>query len=132
MKSYLVGRGQKQGRKADIVLADSDTSVSGIHLELLIEKAGRYYVTDYNSINGTFHIVDNQWQPLKQAYIKLDEPLLLGRYQTCVRKILEQRPAERKPPPKPKPAINTDIESIQTGSVERDPETGDIIPAQKY
>jgi predicted component of type VI protein secretion system len=110
VRSYFVGRSER----ADIVIADADNSVENIHIELIEDSHGKYYILDYNSINGTFCKQGGRWLPIEQACVKLDEPLLLGKYQTSVRKLLAMRaklPQQR----------------VYVG-IQRDPKTGEIIP----
>lgn len=117
MRTFLVGR----SKKADIVITDADHSVSGIHLELTEDAEGRYYIIDCNSTNGTFRKRGGRWDPIKQAYIGLDDRLLLGKYPSSIRKLLAMRVEKKTATPSPQK------KGIYLG-VERDPETGEIIP----
>jgi predicted component of type VI protein secretion system len=104
MRTFIVGRAQK----ADIVISDADHSVSDIHLEIT-EDAEGYYIIDCNSTNGTFRKRGGRWEPVKEtSYVGLDDLLLLGKYQTSIRKLLAMH--------------------VSSSSIQRDPETGEIIP----
>ncbi|MEN8218956.1 MAG: FHA domain-containing protein [Pseudomonadota bacterium] len=105
MRNFLAGRAQK----ADIVISDADHSVSDIHLEITEDAKGYYYIIDCNSTNGTFRKRGGRWEPVKEtSYVGLDDLLLLGKYQTSIRKLLAMR--------------------VNRSSLQRDPETGEIIP----
>ncbi len=112
MRTFIVGRAQK----ADIVIIDADHSVSDIHLEITQDAKGYYYLVDCNSINGTFCKRGARWEPVKEGtYVGLDELLLLGKYQTSIRKLL----AILKVNPK---------KTTSHLGLQRDPDTGEIIP----
>jgi pSer/pThr/pTyr-binding forkhead associated (FHA) protein len=85
MKKYLVGR---SATKVDITIPDPERTVSGIHLELVEDAGDNYYAIDCNSKNGTYRQKGDQWMRILKEYVKLDEPLLLGKYQTSVRQLL--------------------------------------------
>ncbi|MDM8560624.1 FHA domain-containing protein [Candidatus Parabeggiatoa sp. HSG14] len=85
MKKYLVGRSNS---KVDITITDPERTVSGIHLELIEDTGDNYYVVDCNSKNGTYHQQNGQWKRIIKDYVKVDEPLLLGKYQTSVHQLL--------------------------------------------
>ena len=112
MKTYTIGR----SKKANITINEEKT-IGRIHVELSEEANGRYYIIDCNSTNGTFHQKHGQWLRIRQTYVNLDEPLLLGRYQTTVRQLLARQIEAPLATPQP-----------YNGSVERHPETGEIIP----
>jgi predicted component of type VI protein secretion system len=114
MKTYRVGRSQRN----DIMVPETEKTVSGAHLELIQDEEGRYYVVDRKSTNGTYRKQEERWMRIKQAYVSLDEPLLLGRYQTTVRQLLTMRTEL--------PTVKNQPES-HNGPVERNPETGEII-----
>ncbi len=114
MKTYFVGR----SKKADIILSNADSSVSSLHLELVELVGGKYYVVDRKSSNGTFQQQNRQWMAIQQTYVSIDEPLLLGKYQTSVRELLALR-------------ATVQAETSYNGLVQRNPETGEIIPRSK-
>lgn len=112
MKTYFIGR----GKQADIMIPDADNSVAGIHLELVEEAKNQYYILDCDSLNGTFRKQGGRWLPIQKAYIHLDEPLLLGKYQTTIRQLLALR------------VTKTAQQQKMHIGVQRDPETGEIVP----
>jgi pSer/pThr/pTyr-binding forkhead associated (FHA) protein len=117
MKTYLIGR----SHKANIVIKDADRSVSGIHLELTVDTDGRFYIIDCKSTNGTYRKRGGRWIAIQQTYVSQDEQILLGKYLTTVRELLSMRfqklSLQREP-----------SENDTHIGVERDPETGEIIP----
>jgi len=113
MRTFLVGR----AKKADIVITDADHSVSDIHLEITQDANGHYYLVDCNSTNGTFCKRGPHWEPVKEGtYVGLDELLLLGKYQTSIRKLLAMSVGKKVNPKTPHLGV------------QRDPDTGEIIP----
>ena len=118
MRTYLIGRSPK----ANIVIQDADRSVSSIHLELTEDADGKFYIIDCNSTNGTYRKHGGRWNAIQQTYVNQDEQILLGKYLTTVRELLSMRFK--------KLSLKSD-EQYQKDThigVERDPETGEIIP----
>jgi len=109
VKTYFIGRGSQ----ADIKIPDADNSVANIHLQLIEEAKNKYYILDCNSLNGTFRKHGGRWLPIQKTYIQVDEPLLLGKYQTTIRQLLALRLSQHK--------------KVYIG-VQRDPDTGEIVP----
>jgi hypothetical protein len=87
MRTYLVGR-QNQRQPCDIALPESELSVSRKHMELSITDDGRLYVVHLHPRNITSVQRNGTWMQLTQDYVKEDEPLLLGKYETTARKLL--------------------------------------------
>jgi hypothetical protein len=87
MRTYLVGRGNNT-QPCDIDLPRDETSVSRRHLELSVTDDGRYYVVHLHPVNFTKVKRGGDWQTITQDYVEADDPLLLGDYQTTVRKLL--------------------------------------------
>ncbi len=117
MKTYQVGRSHKN----DIVIPETEKTVSGIHLEMTQDDKGNYYIVDRKSTNGTYRKHKDHWLRIQHAYVEPDEPLLLGRYEITIRQLLTRygnQPASDK--------SNSQPES-HNSPVERDPETGEII-----
>ncbi len=117
MKTYLIGR----SHKANIVIKDADRSVSGIHLELTEDADGKFYIIDCNSTNGTYRKRGGRWIAIQQTYVNQDEQILLGKYITTVRELLSMRVEDFSL------KRGRDEEDTYIG-VERDPETGEVIP----
>ena len=82
-KVYSIGRSQR----SDIVLTDG--SVSREHAELVQTDTGEYYLTDCGSSHGTFIGKGGGWQQIRQVFVGLDDPLMLGEYPTTARKLLD-------------------------------------------
>jgi len=124
MKTYLVGC----GKQANIILQDPEQSISRLHLEITEDRDGKYYLTDCNSTNGTYRQRQGQWSRFQQDYVTLEEPLLLGRYQTTLRQLLAQRFDSLVKMRLPMTTPKKDRRASFLGLVERNPETGEIIP----
>jgi pSer/pThr/pTyr-binding forkhead associated (FHA) protein len=85
MKTYIVGR----SKLSDIYIKNADHTVSGLHLELIEDTEGKYYVIDRKSTNGTFR--QQGKQKIQQSYVDIDEELYLGEYKTTIRELLNMR-----------------------------------------
>ena len=115
---YQVGRSSA----ADIQISDS--SVSRIHAELIVTRDGSYYLTDCGSGGGSFIARDGEWARVQQQYIGATDNILLGRYQTTVQQLVSMlkdrqgNSVEQTPAP---------VDSLPTGPVRRNIETGEII-----
>lgn len=117
MKTYRVGR----SKNTDITITDPSITVSHIHLELTEDTNGKYYVVDCNSTNGTYYRLNDEWVAIKQkTCVDLNDPLLLGKYQTSVRKLLAIRTKQ-----------TGSLTERNQGGVERNPETGEIMLRSK-
>lgn len=81
-QSYRIGRRQD----ADIVV--SDLSVSRSHADLVVDGEGSYFLTDCGSRLGTFVLRGDGWQPVRQAFVEADDPILLGDFETTVGALL--------------------------------------------
>lgn len=102
MNTYWIGR----GTQCHIQLADD--SISRLHAELIVAKDGRYYLTDCASTHGTYCQQQQQWIPIRQQYINLNQPLRLGTQVTTLQALLQNlQPARQSP--------------------QRNPETGEIL-----
>ncbi len=100
MKTYIVGR----SKKSDIHITNADDTVSSLHLELIKDTEGKYYVIDRKSTNGTFQ----GKQKIQQSYVDFDQDLFLGNYKTTIRQLLN-------------------MPTHLSDKIERNPETGEII-----
>jgi hypothetical protein len=87
MRTYLVGRNNQQ-QPCDIELPAEEMSVSRRHLELSVTDDGRLYVVHLHPQNSTAVRRDGMWQPISQDFVNLDEPLLVGAYETTARRLL--------------------------------------------
>lgn len=138
MKAYMIGRSPK----VDIVVSHS--TVSRRHAELLFTENGRYYLNDCGSKNGTRVRQHGRWTRIKQTFVTRDQPLRLGEYETTARRLIASMSnvairarADTKSKSKSK-VTDTEVYEIELkpsaksdlprGKVERNPETGEVIP----
>ena len=133
-RSFVIGRSPY----ADVVLAD--TGVARRHAELVATADGRFHQTDCASETGTWRRADGSekgaWKSVRQAFVAADEPLRLGDHHCTIQSLLGDRLA---------PAEATGRGGVSgqgrwryegmgeaaeppRGRVERDPETGEIVP----
>jgi hypothetical protein len=87
MRTYLVGR-KNSSQPCDIELPVVEASVSRRHLEISITDEGRIYIVHLHPRNTTAVFRGGSWQAVTQEFVDLDEPLLLGKYETTVRGLL--------------------------------------------
>lgn len=112
---YRIGRGSD----ADIQIRDA--SVSRVHAELIATRQGALYLTDCGSTGGSYVARDNAWVPIKQAFIRPTDVILLGHHQTTARQLIAMvNPKNRASAAKPE-------EDLPRGPVRRNPATGEII-----
>ena len=131
-RSFVIGRSPY----ADVVLAD--TGVARRHAEVVATADGRFHLTDCASETGTWRRAGSgdDWEAVRQAFVAKDEPLRLGDYRCTIQDLLgdqlktadgagrgagsgkgrwrHEGAGEAAEPPR--------------GRVERDPETGEIVP----
>ena len=88
-QSYTVGRSSK----ADIVLADADSSVSGVHAEIVVSTEGRYFLSDAGSSNGSYVREEDKWSPLRQAFIEPESEIRLGNQRLVGKDLIAKLPA---------------------------------------
>ncbi len=82
-------RSYRVGRRGDADIVVSDSSVSRSHADLVVDGEGGYFLTDCGSRLGTFVLRDGAWEPVRQAFVGPDEPVLLGDFETTVRMLLD-------------------------------------------
>ncbi len=87
MRTYLVGR-KDEHQPCDIELPAEERSVSRRHLELSVTDDGHLYVVHLHPQNSTAVRRGGVWQPISQDFVSLDEPLLLGAYETTARRLM--------------------------------------------
>ena len=134
MKTYVIGR----SAFADIVLPD--TSVAPRHAELVRTRDGRFYLTDCCSEGGTWRrdpdgAGDGDWQPLRQAFVDLEETLRFGEQVSRLSDLLADR--LEVPLPEgvaadaggnwPGGGAASSSKPRPRGRVERDPLSGEIV-----
>jgi len=78
-KTYIIGR------KGSIPLFDKTTSSQ--HAQLVIDKE-KMYLTDLDSTNGTFLVLDGKREPFKKGYISIGQTLSFGEHICTVRELI--------------------------------------------
>jgi predicted component of type VI protein secretion system len=120
-KTYLIGRSPD----CDIVLADA--TISRRHAELVEGADGRFFLTDRESAAGSWRRQSGDWSKLRQTFVTLDEPLMLGRYTTSVKALLKLL-AQQKGGGAGAGLAPTQVEAdLPIGGVMRNPLTGEIV-----
>ena len=128
---YRIGRSEQ----ADIHV--DHRSVSRLHAELIMTADGRCYLTDCASLGGTHRRKNDKWVSVTQDFVNLADDLLLGRYKTSVKQLLALSAQNRGRKNRLKggnhPGSGLSQRGVKDderpyGRVQRDEETGDIIP----
>ena len=128
---YRIGRGEQ----ADIRIGHN--SVSRLHAEMIMTADGRCYLSDCASRGGTHREKNGEWVPVTQEFVNLTDGLLLGRYRTSVKQLLalaaqgkdrKSGPGDANGPGSGDRQRGTADDDRPHGRVQRDEETGDIIP----
>ena len=123
IRTYLVGR-RNSTVSCDIVLPESETSVSRKHLELTVTASGRCYIVHVHPMNTTKVLRQGrEWLPISQDYVDMDTPLMLGNYQTTARHLLAQL-GSHSPHVSPQSPAQP---PAGAGQVEWDPERGTFM-----
>ena len=131
-RSFVIGRSPY----ADVVLAD--TAVARRHAEIVVTADGRFHLTDCASETGTWRRAgqDGPWQAVRQAFVAVDEPLRLGDHHCTIQSLIGDQLAPGGAPGRGGGAgkgrwrhegMGEAVEPPR-GRVERDPETGEIVP----
>lgn len=115
---------------ADVVIADA--SLAPHHAELVVTEDGRLYLTDCATAGGSWRRATAEagagWQPVRQAFVRPDEPLRLGDHACTAAELL--RAARGGGPGEASGAMlggpGSDGRRLR-GRVERDPVTGEIV-----
>jgi hypothetical protein len=114
---------------ADVVIADE--SLAPHHAELVITDDGRLYLTDCATDAGTWVESEGQsasgWQPVRQDFVRPDQPLRLGDHQCTAGDLLRWSrgaPAHGVAGPG---AWDAAPQRRMRGPVIRDPATGEIV-----
>lgn len=87
IQCYLVGR---SAHRADIVIDDSDCTISSLHAELVYSADGRWYLNDCASANGTYVHRNGRWQALRQDFIAPGERLRFGGFEVGADWLIQQ------------------------------------------
>jgi len=136
LKTLVVGR----SAFADIVIADE--SVAPYHVEVVVTDDGRLYLTDCGTETGTWRqrgggsarAIDGhdqpQWHPLRQGFVRPDEPLRLGEHLCTVGDLVGRARAPNGYDGEgslPREAGYEGQARRLRGRVERDAATGEIV-----
>ncbi len=133
-RSFVIGRSPY----ADVVLAD--TGVGRRHAEVVATADGRFHLTDCASETGTWRrkggSESGAWEAVRQAFVTADEPLRLGDHHCTIESLLgdQLRPSEEQGRGAGTGKGRWRHEGMgeaadpPRGRVERDPETGEIVP----
>ena len=131
-RSFVIGRSPY----ADVVLAD--TGVARRHAEIVATADGRFHLTDCASEAGTWRRAgtDGHWEAVRQSFVSPDEPLRLGDHHCTINALIGDQL-------NPKEGAGSsggsgkgrwrhegmgEAAEPPRGRVERDPETGEIVP----
>lgn len=140
LKTLVVGR----SAFADIVIADE--SVASHHVEIVVTDDGRLYLTDCGTETGTWRQSGGRgaggeargndsreqppWHPMRQGFVRPDEPLRLGEHR-CTADDLVGRARARNGYDGDGSAMRDDGYEGPArrlrGRVERDAATGEIV-----
>lgn len=74
------------GREGHIFLGDG--SVSRHHAEISFVD-GKILLRDLQSTNGVYLVRNNRPVRLRQGYVELDQPIIIGRHQCTVKSLLQ-------------------------------------------
>ncbi len=129
LETYTIGRDPS----CEIHLAAP--TVSRRHAELVVRRGSVYYLTDCASTGGTCRSGERGWERVRQAYIKPDEPLMFGDYQTSAAQLLAIAKRLEPAPDEPETAVlkppssdegRAPVDDRPVGRVRRNPETGEL------
>jgi FHA domain len=127
LRTLVIGRSPF----ADIVVADA--SLAPHHAELVVIDDGRLYLTDCATEGGTWRQAAapdsgaGAWQPVRQAFVRADEPLRLGDYPCTAAELMRAaRGGGHGEMAGMAPGGPGDGWRVR-GRVERDPATGEIV-----
>ena len=116
-KTYSIGR----RLTCDIVL--SHPSISREHADLVVKDGTSITLVDRDSKFGTFILQPKgEWRQIKSSAIVREDQIRLGRYETTGRDLLQLIPRGAGMPKTSEPTPRLD------GALERNPETGEIVP----
>ncbi len=79
------------GRHRDAEIRLGDETVSRLHAELTVTKAGHYYLTDRGSRHGTWVYRDGKWSELRQDHVGPAERIRFGKFETRFGELIRGR-----------------------------------------
>ena len=121
LRTLVIGRSPS----ADVVIADA--SLAPHHAELVITDDGRLYLTDCATDGGTWVSGGegaSGWQPVRQGFVRPDQPLRLGDHQCTAGDLLRR---SRGAPAEVSAGGGAWDDGRVRGPVARDPATGEIV-----
>ena len=77
------------GRRRDSDIRLSHETVSRMHAELTLTTEGRCFLTDRNSLRGTWVFRAGDWRPHRQGYVDRQERLRFGKLEVSLRHLLK-------------------------------------------
>lgn len=116
MAEYHFGR-DPDPNQPRIVIDGRERTVSRQHGTISPLGGGVYLVTDTDSAGGTFLREKGGWRRISSGKVQADDEILLGKYVTSARKLIQ---LAKKTPVRP-----ADYQ------IERNPDTGEIIKRAK-
>ena len=109
----------------------ADASVAPHHAELVITDDGRLYLTDCATDGGTWVRAEGDtpsgWQPVRQGFVRPDQPLRLGDHQSTAGDLLRRSRGAPADPSAGAGAWDAAPQRRMRGPVIRDPATGEIV-----
>lgn len=115
------------GRRSDMEIRVDDVTVSRVHAELVVTAKGAYFLTDCGSTGGSYVARDGEWMPVRQEFISPADSILLGRYQTTARELIQKLVSTGAHDARGREVDAKPADNLPEGRVRRDPETGEII-----
>jgi hypothetical protein len=121
---------------ADVVIADP--SVASHHAEIVVTSRGRLHLTDCATPTGTWRLGpaengegSSEWRPVRQAFVREDEPLRLGEYRCLAGQLVRSLRQGGEAPAWASEIAGQESPSGNRrslrGRVERDAVTGEIV-----
>ena len=121
---------------ADVVIADP--SVAPHHAEIVVTSGGRLHLTDCATPGGTWRLGpaedgdgSSEWRPVRQAFVREDEPLRLGEYRCVAGQLVRSLRPGGELPGRTSEAAGQEGRGgprrALGGRVERDAVTGEIV-----
>jgi hypothetical protein len=115
----------------------ADPSVAPHHAEIVVTSGGRLHLTDCATPSGTWrlgtaeHGGDSpEWRPVRQAFVREDEPLRLGEYRCLAGQLVRSLRHGGEAPAWAAEAAGQEARGNRRalgGRVERDAVTGEIV-----
>jgi class 3 adenylate cyclase len=82
-RTYSIGRAPD----SDVLIPD-DPLVSRQHASLMLDHKGGLYLADLKSRHGSFVFREDVWQRLQGEFVRPEEPVRFGRFQTTAQRLV--------------------------------------------